>query len=49
MNWHNILTVYAKELKHSLRDRRTLMSDDHHPDVCHPRPDLRGRHDRRPR
>ena len=26
MNWHNIITVYLKELKDSLRDRRTLMS-----------------------
>jgi sodium transport system permease protein len=26
MNWSNIVTVYAKELKDSLRDRRTLMS-----------------------
>ena len=26
MNWHNIATVYLKELKDSLRDRRTLMS-----------------------
>ena len=26
MNWNNIITVYAKELKDSLRDRRTLMS-----------------------
>ncbi|MBI5771457.1 MAG: ABC transporter permease [Verrucomicrobia bacterium] len=26
MNWNNILTVYAKELKDSLRDRRTLIS-----------------------
>ncbi|MBC7368924.1 MAG: ABC transporter permease [Undibacterium sp.] len=26
MNWSNIITVYAKELKDSLRDRRTLMS-----------------------
>jgi len=26
MNWHNILTVYLKELKDSLRDRRTLLS-----------------------
>ncbi len=26
MNWHNIVTVYLKELKDSLRDRRTLMS-----------------------
>ena len=26
MNWQNILTVYVKELKDSLRDRRTLLS-----------------------
>jgi sodium transport system permease protein len=26
MNWHNIITIYLKELKDSLRDRRTLMS-----------------------
>lgn len=26
MNWQNILTVYLKELKDSLRDRRTLIS-----------------------
>ncbi|MBS0663075.1 MAG: ABC transporter permease [Verrucomicrobia bacterium] len=26
MNWRNIVTVYQKELKDSLRDRRTLMS-----------------------
>ena len=26
MNWHNIVTVYLKELKDSLRDRRTLIS-----------------------
>jgi len=26
MNWNNILTVYLKELRDSLRDRRTLMS-----------------------
>ena len=26
MNWHNIATVYLKELKDSLRDRRTLLS-----------------------
>ena len=26
MNRHNIITVYVKELKHSLRDRRTLLS-----------------------
>lgn len=26
MNWSNIITVYLKELKDSLRDRRTLMS-----------------------
>lgn len=26
MNWNNILTVYLKELKDSLRDRRTLFS-----------------------
>ena len=26
MNWKNILTVYLKELKDSLRDRRTLLS-----------------------
>jgi sodium transport system permease protein len=26
MNWHSILTVYLKELKDSLRDRRTLTS-----------------------
>jgi sodium transport system permease protein len=26
MNWHNITTVYLKELKDSLRDRRTLLS-----------------------
>ena len=26
MNWNSIVTVYAKELKDSLRDRRTLMS-----------------------
>jgi sodium transport system permease protein len=26
MNWHHILTVYLKELKDSLRDRRTLIS-----------------------
>lgn len=26
MNWHSIITVYLKELKDSLRDRRTLMS-----------------------
>ena len=26
MNWNNILTVYVKELRDSLRDRRTLMS-----------------------
>jgi len=26
MNWNNIITIYAKELKDSLRDRRTLMS-----------------------
>jgi sodium transport system permease protein len=26
MNWHNIRTVYLKELKDSLRDRRTLIS-----------------------
>ncbi len=26
MNWNNILTIYLKELKDSLRDRRTLLS-----------------------
>ena len=26
MNWNNIVTVYLKELKDSLRDRRTLLS-----------------------
>jgi sodium transport system permease protein len=26
MNWHNIVTIYLKELRDSLRDRRTLMS-----------------------
>ena len=26
MNWKNISTIYLKELKDSLRDRRTLMS-----------------------
>lgn len=26
MNWRNIITIYLKELKDSLRDRRTLMS-----------------------
>ena len=26
MNGHNIFTVYRKELRDSLRDRRTLMS-----------------------
>ena len=26
MNWNNILTVYVKELRDSLRDRRTLLS-----------------------
>src|SRR5438128_1655554 len=26
MNFHNIVTIYLKELKDSLRDRRTLMS-----------------------
>ncbi len=26
MNWNNILTVYTKELRDSLRDRRTLLS-----------------------
>lgn len=26
MNWHHIITVYLKELKDSLRDRRTLIS-----------------------
>ena len=26
MNWRNITTVYLKELKDSLRDRRTLIS-----------------------
>ena len=26
MNWHNVVTVYLKELKDSLRDRRTLLS-----------------------
>jgi len=26
MNWHNTVTVYRKELKDSLRDRRTLLS-----------------------
>jgi sodium transport system permease protein len=26
MSWHNIITVYLKELKDSLRDRRTLIS-----------------------
>ncbi len=26
MNWHNIITVYFKELRDSLRDRRTLIS-----------------------
>ena len=26
MNWTNILTIYLKELKDSLRDRRTLLS-----------------------
>lgn len=26
MNWRNVVTVYLKELKDSLRDRRTLMS-----------------------
>jgi len=26
MNWHNLLTVYLKELRDSLRDRRTLIS-----------------------
>ena len=26
MNWKNIVTVYLKELKDSLRDRRTLIS-----------------------
>jgi sodium transport system permease protein len=26
MNWNNIITVYLKELKDSLRDRRTLLS-----------------------
>ena len=26
MNWHNLFTVYLKELRDSLRDRRTLIS-----------------------
>lgn len=26
MNWHNIVTIYLKELKDALRDRRTLIS-----------------------
>src|SRR3954453_939905 len=26
MNWKNILTIYLKELKDSLRDRRTIVS-----------------------
>ena len=26
MSWNNIVTVYLKELKDSLRDRRTLLS-----------------------
>ena len=26
MNWHSIITIYLKELKDSLRDRRTLIS-----------------------
>ena len=26
MNWHNVATVYLKELRDSLRDRRTLLS-----------------------
>ena len=26
MNWHNVVTVYRKELRDSLRDRRTLLS-----------------------
>ncbi len=26
MNWQNIVTIYLKELKDSLRDRRTLIS-----------------------
>ena len=26
MNWHNVVTVYLKELRDSLRDRRTLVS-----------------------
>jgi hypothetical protein len=26
MNWHHIITVYLKELRDSLRDRRTLIS-----------------------
>ena len=26
MNWHNVVTVYLKELRDSLRDRRTLLS-----------------------
>ena len=26
MNWNHIVTVYLKELKDSLRDRRTLIS-----------------------
>ena len=29
MNWSNIVTVYLKELKDSLRDRRTLISMSH--------------------
>ena len=26
MNWHHIVTIYFKELRDSLRDRRTLIS-----------------------
>ena len=26
MNWHNVVTVYLKELRDSLRDRRTIIS-----------------------
>ena len=36
MNWRNITTVYLKELKDSLRDRRTLITNFVMPIVFYP-------------
>ena len=40
MNWQHIVTVYLKELKDSLRDRRTLISMIVIPTLRHARPDV---------